>query len=204
MTGGRESINHRAFCRSLQARDETDPVVLLQYISARDLYLNLVGDDITIACSIPWMSRLIFDRESVNHNADNTGVLVRRRVLKIADRHTITTSRGRDGKIFFRRPAPIRHYHYVSCKMQEKVTATHQEAQSQSRKRLTHFENATNPILTGTSKQRRQDRSPPRELATTHHLLLRHITPPALSGGTVDASWAWGLERPAASFQASL
>ena len=59
----------------------------------------MVGDDITISCSLLWMLRLIFDRESVNHNADNTGVLVRRRVLKIADKHTITTSRGRDGKM---------------------------------------------------------------------------------------------------------
>lgn len=100
MTDGRESINRRELFAA-GFRHGMKRTLLCYYIFARDLYLNLVGDDITIACSISWMSRLIFNRESVNHNADNTGVLVRRRVLKIADKHTITTSRGRDGKIFF-------------------------------------------------------------------------------------------------------
>jgi hypothetical protein len=99
MTGGRESINRRELFAAA-FRHGMKRTLLCYYIFARDLYLNLVGDDITIACSISWISRLILDKESVNHNTDNTGVLVRRRVLKIADRHTITTSRGRDGKTF--------------------------------------------------------------------------------------------------------
>ena len=117
MTDGRESINRRELFAA-GFRHGMKRTLLCYYIFARDLYLNLVGDDITIACFISWMSRLIFDRESVNHNADNTGVLIRRRVLKIADRHTITTSRGDAARFIFRRPAPIKHY-YVSCKERE-------------------------------------------------------------------------------------
>jgi hypothetical protein len=50
------------------------------FLATGILDLDLDGDDITISCSIlhVWMLRLIFDKGSINHNAANTGVLVRR------------------------------------------------------------------------------------------------------------------------------